>query len=540
MSDSFVYHRVTRPAMQQFARLAINSNEQHPTHRRGALAAQPPVSAATPFSPAQLYNTLLAVLSPAPSPADLESGAVAGVATSFPAPLVALILDYALCSSFIAAEASGALHEHWWQEYKSESRHWRATHSDTLTAVACLPDGQHCATASLDGSIVVARQCNTAVSDAEASGPSPQWRETRRIEHKHAVHSLLGALLVDTQQEADPEHSIDTATPDPPSLVSALVVGSSAGLFVYCPFSGRMLHELSGHTNRVSALCALPSPSSHSASVVVSASWDGSCRVWSLHLHCCDCLLRGRGKPLTCVTAVDRGCVVAGDVGGGVSLWQFGAAMRTAAAASTQSHEQRNTNQPPSAISSSIASIRIAGHTSAAYLFRSPDPPAPALMDVPSVQASSHFCASSAATRSVLSIPSSGLLWVGSDDGLRLFAPSSSSGSWLSLRRIVTCSPLGAPYLPVHSLVWLSSSHMVVSMGKHLAVWNCEPLLHASDDALKLESAVARVRCDYSQMDALMNVRGLAARQWLDITQSMQLPDNAANEPAQLDDAQSD
>ena len=513
--SSFLYHRVTRPAIQQFARLAINSNEQHPSHQRDA--AQPPHTLSTPISPSQFHSALLSLLSSTRvvgRPTTSEASAPdASPATAFPAPLVDLILEYALCSSFIAAEADGAMHEYCMQDGPSEVRHWRAMHTDALTSVASLPDGQHCATAAHDGRIIVARHI-------VVDGQSSQWLEVRRIEHKYAVHTLQGVLAVDTSQsEQLSGASMDGSTP--PSLMSALVVGSSAGVFVYCPLTGRMLHELSGHTNRVSALCVLPG-SVNSASVVVSASWDGCSRVWSLQSFSCECVLRGQGKPLTCVTAVDRGCVVAGDVAGGVIVWQFAAAMRTATSASSLSQNaavpDSSSPAPSSSAVSSIASISIAGHTSAAYVFRSPDTPSPPPVDLPTSLPSAHFSASSAATRSVLAVQSRGLLWVGSDDGLRLFAPS-ESGDWLCLRHILTPSPRGAACLPVHSLLWLSSRRMAVGMSKKLEVWNCQPLLDSDDT--DVQSAAGRVACEWTELLAERRVRSLAARQWIDITQQI-------------------
>jgi len=404
------------------------------------------------------------------------------------------------------------MHEYCGPEESQQGCHWRAAHTDALTAVTSLSDGQHCATASHDGRILVSRQTVTAAE----SGVQSQWREVRRIEHKHAVHALHGALAVDTSPSVDSssgDGGDSQADSSQPSLMSVLVVGSSVGAFVYCPSTGRMLHELSGHTSRVSSLCVLPGPS-HSASVVVSASWDGCCRVWSLQSMRCECVLLGRGKSLTCVAAVDRGCVVAGDVAGGVSVWQLASAMRAGSSAPPHSHNAvSDMSASQAAVSSSIASIHIAGHTSAAYVFRSPDTPTPPVVDLPSVQPSSHFSASSAATRAVLPVPSSGLLWVGSDDGLRLFAPS-ESGEWLCLRHITAPSPRGS-YLPVHSLLWLSSHSMAAGMSKKLEVWNCESLL---EESAGVESA-ARVYCEWLLMDAGMSVRSLAARHWLDITQ---------------------
>ena len=487
--DAFQYFRVKRPALQQFAQLAINSNDQHPAHQRDA--SRPSSAASFPVTPSQLHATLSSILSPTSASAESSS---ASFTLSFPSPLIELIVEYALCTSFLAAD-DAALHEHWQQDGISQVQHSTLMHTSTMTAVTSLLDGQHCATASHDGRIIVARQ----ISRTEQDGSTPRWQEVRRIEHKHAVHALQGATAVNTLHSTD---SNDAHSTSPPPLMSALVVGSSTGLFLYDPPTGRMLHELTGHSNRVSALCVLGGSSS-SASVVVSASWDGCCRVWSLQSLQCECVLRERLRPLTCVAAVDRGCVVAGDATGQVLVWQFAAAMRASPSASAAPSQQ-----PLTAVSSSIASVHFAGHTSPAYVFRSPDTPVVHPIAVPVVLPSSQFSASSAATRSVLSVPSCGLVWVGSDDGLRLFAPSvSESGEWLCLRSMT-------PNLPVHNLQWLSSCRMVVGMSKKLEVWNCQSLLEKVD----VKSA-EQVHCEWTEMNALLSVRGLAVRHSLDITQ---------------------
>ena len=505
MNGLGLYYRVSRPNIRQFARLAINSNEQHPAHH--VHESHTTHATRSPVAPSQLHSTLLGILS-----------SHATAAPSFPAPLVALIVEYALCSSIVAAEADGAMHEYEWRPEGSQATHWRALHTDAVTAVSSLPDGQHCASGSHDGRIIVSRQVVAA-----ADGGTCQWLEVRRIEHKYAVHTLQGALAVDASEAVERGGAAQFDC-SPPQLSYVLVVGSSAGAFVYCPTTGRMLHELSGHTNRVSALCVLPGPS-QSASVVVSASWDGCCRVWSLQSAQCECVLRGRAKPLTCVAAVDRGCVVAGDVAGGVLVWRFAGLTRSATGKASHSDDDTASlplsRPPPTA--SSIASIQIAGYTSAAYVFRSPDSPAPPLVPVPALQPSSHFSASSAATRSVLSVPSSGLLWVGSDDGLRLFAPS-DGGEWRCVRHIVTPSLRGSSSSPVHSLQWLSSYRLAVGMSTRTEVWNCQPLLELAEASGSVDCA-ERVQCEWAERGEMSSsVRSVAVRRWLDITQPTRPP----------------
>lgn len=488
--DGFLYYRVSRPAIQQFARLAINSNEQHPAHHSHATQS-PQAAAASPITPSQLHSVLSAAI---------------GVTVLFPAPLVDLIIDYAVCSSLLVGEAGGALHECWRADVSEARLEWRAQHSDALTALTSLSDGQHCATASHDGRIIVMRY-----SVAAGDGGAARWQEVRRLEHKQPVHALHSVLLAETVQSIEPATA--AAESNVPQLQSALVVGSSTGVSVYCPSTGRLLHELSGHTNRVSALCVLPGSSSYPASVLVSASWDGHCRLYSMQSMQCECELRGRGRSLTCVTPVDHASVVAGDVAGGVSVWQFAAVRRPSTA-------QPTPTAPPS---SSIASIHMVGHTSAAYVLRSPATPTPPPPSIPSVAPSSHFSASSAATRAVLAVPSNGCLWVGSDDGLRLFAPS-DSGEWLCLRRIVTSSPQSSSSLPVHSLLWLSSRRLAVGMSKRVEVWDCQPLLEME---VNVDSA-ARVECEWSEVNWMTSVRCLAARHWLDITQPVR-PDSSGS-----------
>lgn len=66
---------------------------------------------------------------------------------------------------------------------------------------------------------------------------------------------------------------------------------------------------LLGHSHNV---CALDS--SHDGSLVVSGSWDGSARVWTVGKWSCEALLEGHEGSVWAVLAYDRKTIITGKV----------------------------------------------------------------------------------------------------------------------------------------------------------------------------------------------------------------------------------
>ena len=93
-----------------------------------------------------------------------------------------------------------------------------------------------------------------------------------------------------------------------PHVLQRLVVAYSA-------FAGQLQHVLEGHTDCVSAVCALPDGR------VLSGSCDKTLRVWNLTSGACEAVLKGHTDAVKSVCALPDGRVVSGSSDQMLRVW---------------------------------------------------------------------------------------------------------------------------------------------------------------------------------------------------------------------------
>ena len=516
--DGFLYYRVPLSSILQFAQLAINSNEHHPAHQRNQTANQTSTPSPTPTAPVTRWDLHLIVQSTISS--------FLPPCSPFPLPLTSLILDYCLLHSFVSGEAHGTYRL--WSADGELAAVIDTPHTDYASSVACLPDSDTIVTGSWDGLIHLFRPQPTAPPEATPAGHAAHssdgesgaasdavseavmletWVSVGRIVHKYEVHALTWAFV------PHPAYEPPTAARPSPSLpshiVGLLVASSASTLDIYDASSLRLLHQLAGHTAKLTAIAVLP-PSTSSAlssgqpigSRVITCSWDGDCRLWDLQRLECEAVLKGVNSALTCVACTSRGLVVAGDVKGRALEWSITHVQR-AAPGGPEARARAS-----DASSSSVASVTFASSSAFPNVFSFPHPPPMhrpvALTIVPCTLAIS--LPSPSPLRALLPLASSHLL-LASDDGLRLYSlvPSALSPTPALVQTLSDDSRDQR----VYALLQLSSGRVAAGMGgKRVALWNVEALCAEGGQAVlerRLDGLSKSVRC-------------LALREQLDIT----------------------
>jgi len=294
--NGFFYHRVSVEGLRQFATLAINSNENHPAHQRkfqqGQINSNSNIN--NFLNNEEIINQISSLIS---------------INTLLPLPLISLILDYCQIRSLFSGESHGLIKE-WEINDSSDNNNFKiinkfhSNHKHYLSALVINHD-KTIITGSFDSTIVIHKN-NNLNNDKDNSDNTNVINDNSDNNDNKQIFRLgheISALHYHIMNETLP----------------VLLVGSSQlTLDIYNFHSLRLIESLSGHTSRITVIIDHFIDNNKK---IVTASWDGDCRIWDMKLLKCEILLKGRGKSLTCLTFLTKDIIIAGDVEGKIWIW---------------------------------------------------------------------------------------------------------------------------------------------------------------------------------------------------------------------------